>query len=238
MMARAYKQKSIVSGLSIDDILNMDIDEFNKLNLSDLRKITGRLVSAANKRLRRFVASGVSTPATREVQRSGGSFSTKNKPLNALRGEFARAKAFLSAKTSTRQGYEKTAKTFLQQMQSYGVDISGAAKQHVLQELQKQGLTKEDLTKGEYLKALKKERDVIIDRMWRAYEDLKDRSPDVANKSLKYGALKEIVSYITDDPSASPDTIAANVEERITEIYEKEIEKLHEYGGVSDFFEF
>ena len=38
-MARKYKQPSIVSGMTIQDILNMDIDTFNKLNTSDMRKV-------------------------------------------------------------------------------------------------------------------------------------------------------------------------------------------------------
>lgn len=237
-MARAYKQKSIVSGLSIDDILNMDIDEFNKLNLSDLRKITGRLVSAANKRLRRFAASGIFTPATRAVERSGGSFSTKNKPLNALRSEFARAKTFLSAKTSTRQRYEKTANTFLEKMNVYGIDINKKAREFAANVLKSMGKTREDITTAEYRKLLKRGREFIIDKMWRAYEQIKDMSPDVANRGLKYTVLKEIVSNIEDDPNISVESISNKVLEQLNRLYEQEMEKLNEYNGVSDFFEF
>ena len=59
-MARTYKQPSIVSGMTIQDILNMDNKTFNSLNTSDMRKVVGRLVSAGNKRLRSFERAGES----------------------------------------------------------------------------------------------------------------------------------------------------------------------------------
>lgn len=106
-MARTYKQPSIVSGLSINDILNMDIDVFNQLGASDMRKIVGRLVSAGNKRLRSFERAGERSPATRHVEKSGGVFSTRGKDLNALRAEYMRAKNFLQSKTGTWKGWKQ-----------------------------------------------------------------------------------------------------------------------------------
>lgn len=106
-MLTTYKQPSIVSGLSVNDILNMDIKEFNSLKESDLRKIVGRLVSAGNKRLRYFERNGEKSPATRYINKSGGPFSTKGKDLNALRAEYIRAKDFLQSKTGTMRGWKK-----------------------------------------------------------------------------------------------------------------------------------
>ena len=106
-MLTTYKQPSIVSGLSVNDILDMDIKEFNSLKESDLRKIVGRLVSAGNKRLRYFERNGEKSPATRYINKSGGPFSTKGKDLNALRAEYVRAKDFLQSKTGTMRGWKK-----------------------------------------------------------------------------------------------------------------------------------
>lgn len=123
-MNKSYKQQSIVSGLSVNDILNMDIDTFNKLNEKDLRKVVGRLVSAGNKRLRNFEKTGESSPATRHIKKSGGYFSTKGKDLNSLRSEYARAKNFMLSKTSTKTGYKKVKKETAKNLSQKGLKIS------------------------------------------------------------------------------------------------------------------
>lgn len=119
-----YKQPSLVSGKSVNDILNMDIEEFNKLGLSDLRKVVGRLVSAGNKRVRRFEKAGISTPATRALEKSGGMLSTKGKDLNQLRTEYARARDFLNMETSSRKGYEDVKKKTVETLRARGVDVT------------------------------------------------------------------------------------------------------------------
>lgn len=119
-----YKQPSIVSGKSVTDIINMDIRDFNKLGESDLRKVVGRLVSAVNKRIRRFENAGISTPATRALERSGGMLSTKGKDLNQLRTEYARARDFLNMETSSRKGYEDVQKKTVETLKDRGVDVT------------------------------------------------------------------------------------------------------------------
>ena len=124
MPKRQYKQPSIVSGMSIKDILNMDLTEFNRLGLSDLRKVVGRLVSAVNKRLRRFTKAGISTPATRALDKTGGALSTKGKDVNQLRQEYARGREFLNMETSTRAGFNKVQKRTVETLQERGVDVT------------------------------------------------------------------------------------------------------------------
>lgn len=121
---KKYKQPSLVSGKSVTDILNMDIREFNQLGLSDLRKVVGRLVSAVNKRIRRFMNAGISTPATRALEKSGGMLSTKGKDLNQLRTEYARARDFLNMETSSRKGYEDVQKKTVETLKDRGVDVT------------------------------------------------------------------------------------------------------------------
>lgn len=123
-MARTYKQPSLVSGMTVNDILNMDEEAFNKLNLGDLRKVVGRLVSAGNKRIRSFEKSGASSPAYRQVTRSGGAFSTKGKNLNQLRAEYVRAKSFLTAKSGSKREWEKIKHKEINTLRKMGIDIN------------------------------------------------------------------------------------------------------------------
>ena len=119
-----YKQPSIVSGMSIKDIVNMDIRTFEKLSESDMRKVVGRLVSSVNKRMRRFEEAGIVTPATRALEKSGGLLSTKGKDLNQLRHEYARARNFLNMETSSQAGYRRVQKQTIKTLKERGVDVS------------------------------------------------------------------------------------------------------------------
>lgn len=201
-MARTYKQPSIVSGMTVQDILNMDNKTFNSLNTSDMRKVVGRLVSAGNKRLRSFERAGESSPATRHVAKSGGAFSTKGKDLNALRAEYTRAKNFLQAKTGTRKGWKQVKKE----------TIAG---------LKKQGV---EMTEQQF------------NDVWKAYEDLKELSPEVANRGLKYSVLKDVADMVT-DTNKSADEIATALHENLSFIYEEQAGLEHGVDGVSGFFE-
>ena len=120
---KKYKQPSLVSGQSIDDILNMDIVDFNRLSEKDLKLVVGRMVSAVNKRLRRFEKKGISTPATRALMKSGGVLSVKGKNANQLRKEYARARNFLNMETSTQKGYKKVQEKITDTLKQRGVDI-------------------------------------------------------------------------------------------------------------------
>ena len=201
-MARKYKQPSIVSGMSVQDILNMDINTFNKLNTSDLRKVVGRLVSAGNKRLRSFERAGESSPATRHVAKSGGAFSTKGKDLNALRAEYTRAKNFMQAKTGTRKGWKQVKKETIQGLKKQGVEMS----------------------------------ENQFDDVWKAYEDLKELSPEVANRGLKYSVLKDVADMVT-DTDKSADEIATALHDNLSQIYEEQAGLNNGVDGVSGFFE-
>ena len=201
-MARTYKNPSIVSGLSIQDILNMDNATFNKLSAPDMRKVVGRLVSAGNKRLRSFERAGESSPATRHVAKSGGSFSTKGKDLNALRSEYTRAKNFMQSKTGTRKGWKQVKKETISGLKKNGVQMT-----------EKQ-----------------------FDKVWKAYEDLKELSPEVANRGLKYSVLKDVADMVIDD-NKSAEEIAMALNENLSQIYEQQAGLENGVDGVSGFFE-
>ena len=91
-----------VKGLKISDIMDLSWEKLNSLNIEDMRLLTGRLVSASNKRIRRLskATRGTSSFAYQYVEERGKNFSTRGKDINQLRTEFKTAKQFLSMKTS------------------------------------------------------------------------------------------------------------------------------------------
>lgn len=123
-MAKKREHSAFIKGKSVTDILNTPIDVFNSLQIFDLRETVGRLVSAANKRLRTFERKGLSSPAVERVKDSGGKFSTRGKNLNQLRAEFARLRGFFQSPTSTIKGVKKLENKVVNALKKQGVDIS------------------------------------------------------------------------------------------------------------------
>lgn len=96
-----------IKGLSIQDIIDMDWKDINKLSTQELKQLSMRLNSAANKRLRRLEQSGQSkwSPAYAHIKKSGGDFSVKGKETKAdIKAELQRASDFIRAQTSTAAG--------------------------------------------------------------------------------------------------------------------------------------
>ena len=126
-MARKVKPPSIdVSGLSIEDIMDIPFEMLNKLNRRDLAKITSRLASTANKRIKRLLNSEYGEVSRalesiiNRVKKSGTTaFSVKGKDVNQLRNEFAQVKNFLNLKTSSVVGTKKVINKTLERL---GVD--------------------------------------------------------------------------------------------------------------------
>ena len=126
-MARKVKTPSIdVSGLSIEDIMDIPFEMLNKLNRRDLAKITSRLASTANKRIKRLLNSEYGEVSRalegiiNRVKKSGTTaFSVKGKDVNQLRNEFAQVKNFLNLKTSSVVGTKKVINKTLERL---GVD--------------------------------------------------------------------------------------------------------------------
>lgn len=97
-----------VKGVSIKEILSSVTPEsVSKLSEKDLRTVTNRLVSAANKRIRRAEAAGRKGYVYASLEASGGKFSIAGKSFNQTRAEFTRLYNFLNAETSTAAGYKK-----------------------------------------------------------------------------------------------------------------------------------
>lgn len=102
----AKKRNRIASGLTIQDIMSMDMKKFESYSLKEQKEITSRLASAANKRYNRFREKEIINPAVLKMQTEGGKISVKNKNPDELKEEYFRAKKFLKSKFSTQKGYK------------------------------------------------------------------------------------------------------------------------------------
>ncbi len=106
-----------------ENLLQTSIKDFNKMTEPELRSVVKQLNRIANQRLRRAKAKGISTPATAAAQRSGGTFTTRNKNLNELRAEYRRVANFLTSRTSTIKGFNEVKKETAETLKNSGVDI-------------------------------------------------------------------------------------------------------------------
>lgn len=114
-------------GYSINDIMDMGIEEFSNLTKPQLREAVSRLASAANKRLKRVSKDDIVSPAQIEAIESGGKFSTKGKSEIELQVEFRRVSNFLRDKTSTVTGarqLEEDVRAELKKRYGIGIDKS------------------------------------------------------------------------------------------------------------------
>ena len=129
----SYKQPSMVSGLQVKDILATDVSDLNKLNKKQMQMITGRLVSAGNKRLRRLEQAGLKSPAYNYIMQHGGYFSTKGKNLNQLRSEFIRIKNFMESETGNVKGAREFVKNSIDSLAKEGVNLTEDEFQDVME---------------------------------------------------------------------------------------------------------
>lgn len=70
---------------------------------------------------------------------------------------------------------------------------------------------------------------------WKAYEKLKDLSPEVANTRFKYMAMKELSNRM--ESGKSPEEIAEAITKDFSRIYEEEEQLTQDLANVSEFFE-
>lgn len=91
---------------TLQDILNMDVEEVMKLGREDLKDLTKQLAYRSNQRIARLEKSGISqlSPSYRAYTKRGEKYSAKSTNINELRQQFYDAKSFLSHSTSTIKG--------------------------------------------------------------------------------------------------------------------------------------
>lgn len=190
---KSGKQVLNVTGLSTQDILSISPQQLKNLGESDLRRLSTRLVSSANKRLRRIEQAGVESPALREVKESGGAFSVKGKSYNQLQHEFARARRFFKSKTSTVQGSRK----YTQKFNDFTQGLDPSKQKGFFDVLSKLRQTDKATYESHYKEFVEANRDLInmdIDSEY-VYEELKKRLD--AYYENEQEAIDEISTFFT-----------------------------------------
>lgn len=209
----AKKNKTIdVSGMTIEQIMDVDLDYFNSLSERDLRAITSRLVSASNKRIRAIKKKGFDSPAVRSLG-TKTAFSTKlpkgtdtRQRVNKLRQEFSRARRFLTMKTSTISGTKKYHEQIIEDIETgIGRKLSG-----------------EDIGRAFNLLHKAQERGII---------DSKRGSKG----SLQ--AREIIFDILNDNPDLDDDDLLDEIDEEYDEWYNEEYEDETEEIDFDDYFE-
>lgn len=224
------KRNYDVKGLSVKKILAMDNKTFNQLNEKQLREVLGRLVSAGNKRLRDFEKKGEKSPAYNYImgKRGKGRFTTKvsgdtaRDRLNALRAEFARAKDFFNAETSTVKKWLPIKETIIKGMNKQGVKLTNENFYDIFDVYQELKAWDKSVTERAMKYGMLRE----IEKM--TY-DWKSTAKSLAQEN---GLLTEVT-----DKQEALDLIAAKLKEDISKVYEEQQKtKFTKENTVSDFF--
>lgn len=118
-----YLQPSVVSGKSWEDIIKISPNELQTMDAKELRQLTQRLISVANKRIKRMGDIKEKSPAWVQAQKTGllkdGKFSMKtltyvdrdgNKQTRSMLTMFNALSGFLQKETSTVAGTKKLVK--------------------------------------------------------------------------------------------------------------------------------
>ena len=163
----AKKRNRVPTGLSIQDIMSMDMKKFESYSLKEQKEITSRLASAANKRLKTFEKKEIVNPAILKIQMEGGKISVRNKTPDELKEEYFRAKAFLKSKFSTQKGYNQYMKKL---NESLNIDQKGIYK----------GMNAS----------------LLYSTAFAYYDALQDISPNIQNVRDKYKIANKIAEYM------------------------------------------
>ena len=206
-----------VKGLSIQDIIDMDWRDINRLSEGELKQLSMRLNSAANKRLRRLEQSGQSkwSPAYAHIKKSGGDFTVKGKDTKtAIKNEIQRATDFLNAKTSTAAGSKE-----------YKENVENIFKKKKVDEPEK---PKEKKTPAETAEEDIEDEDVDIENMsemqrkklFRALDKLREKN---ATQVYNIGSdliIKELRKSQMKDRRMSRDRLVEELETKFPELLE------------------
>lgn len=111
-----------IDGMTIEQIMNIDPVTLSRMSTKDLKQVTSRLISSANKRIRRLGKTelGRSSPAYIHAQKEfGGKFSLKSDQIknasstqlhNRVLELHSQVRDYLSKKTSSQTGWKNIRK--------------------------------------------------------------------------------------------------------------------------------
>lgn len=97
-----------VKGLSTQQILNMDVNDINRMNMRTIRALGSRLVSSMNKRIR---ALNKKAPMSQALSGIQNEFSIRGLNRNEIRSKIGEMIQFGKMKTSTVKGWNQYRKS-------------------------------------------------------------------------------------------------------------------------------
>ena len=192
------KYRVALSGVSVNQLLNMGATELKGYDRDNLSRIVTKLNSAANKRLVRLEKEGYNTPAMRKNHVDKGErFSVKDKNLKQLRAEYIHVSSFLKDNTSTVKGYKSFLHTLKNKFNEKGVKIGGGTEKEIQD---------------------------FIDQETKIYDWLKERNPFIEESGYKYEAMLRI-SEMVEQKNLSERAIKRRMNQWVKKVYKEEQRK-------------
>lgn len=198
------KGKIKVGGLSIKDIMNIPKGEISTYSLTDIKNLTSRLVSAGNKRARRFIAKYGANSIKLKSYTSKGKFSVKGitTKKEAL-AEFGRVSEFLSRKTSSIKGMKEFQKQLEESSSYYFYNESD----------------------NELIQLVDEESSVEEGKVWQTLDDIIDSNRDLFSKSGVYEAHNVVKDYMEDKGKTDTEEFSEEERKELKEIIDGYIQK-------------
>ena len=204
--------------MTTEEIINLDIEDIQKLNTKQLQRLTTQIVSTANKRVKALQSAGLEDSLIlTQMKDFSGRFSSKvegKNKLNRLRNTFSNVRNFLLAETSTVRGYKKYNRETAER-------IAGNKNMR-------------DPEARDFVKRY--ESDIELRRdFWRIYNRLKETYPD---KFSGKGASERIQNLIRSQMQSMPFSSTDEIYESMEDILNNDSEPEYEYDPeLSDFFD-
>lgn len=204
--------------MTTEEIINLDIEDIQKLNTKQLQRLTTQIVSTANKRVKALQSAGLEDSLIlTQMKDFSGRFSSKiegKNKLNRLRNTFSNVRNFLLAETSTVRGYKK-----------YNCETA---------ERIAGNKNMRDPEARDFVKHY--ESDIELRRdFWKIYNRLKETYPD---KFSGKGASERIQKLIRSQMQSMPFSSADEIYESMEDILNNDSEPEYEYDPeLSDFFD-
>lgn len=204
--------------MTTEEIINLDIEDIQKLNTKQLQRLTTQIVSTANKRVKALQSAGLEDSLIlTQMKDFSGRFSSKiegKNKLNRLRNTFSNVRNFLLAETSTVRGYKKYNRETAER-------IAGNKNMR-------------DPEARDFVKRY--ESDIELRRdFWRIYNRLKETYPD---KFSGKGASERIQKLIRSQMQSMPFSSTDEIYESMEDILNNDSEPEYEYDPeLSDFFD-
>ena len=204
--------------MTTEEIINLDIEDIQKLSTKQLQSLTTQIVSTANKRVKALQSAGLEDALIlTQMKDFSGRFSSKiegKNKLNRLRNTFSNVRNFLLAETSTVRGYKKYNRETAER-------IAGNKNMR-------------DPEARDFVKRY--ESDIELRRdFWRIYNRLKETYPD---KFSGKGASERIQKLIRSQMQSMPFSSTDEIYESMEDILNNDSEPEFEYDPeLSDFFD-